>query len=297
VFVAASAGNDGPVAGSTNHTEPWVETVAASTKDNVVGFRFNLTEPSSPPETQDRPLRPAAPPLPTESLVDVPFVKSPTFDDGSNDGCSAFAPDTFTVFDTPAGDTIFANGFDPETTPGRIGAVAVLALDQNASNCGSVARRQAALDAGAIGVIFVDRDFINLGASETSWSMLRADWDAVWAVVEAQPDAARASLLLPASSFPQRGDVVADFSSRGPRATSGQYLIKPDITAPGVDILAAYTSETGGATSTAQFTPGFAGGSHWEVTVIEAVSDAVLKALVPPPVLESTLAPALLPSL
>jgi subtilisin family serine protease len=251
VFVAASAGNDGPVAGSTNHTEPWVETVAASTKDNVVGFRFNLTQPSSPPETQDRPLRPAAPPLPTESLVDVPFVKSPTFDDGSNDGCTAFAPDTFTVSDTPSADTIFANGFDPETTPGRIGAVAVLALDQNASNCGSVSRRQAALDAGAVGVIFVDRDFINLGASETSWSMLRADWDAVWAVAEADPEHARASLLLPASSFPQRGDVVADFSSRGPRATGGQYLIKPDITAPGVDILAAYTSETGGATSTA----------------------------------------------
>lgn len=32
------------------------------------------------------------------------------------------------------------------------------------------------------------------------------------------------------------------------------------------------TQGPGGATSTAQFTPGFAGGSHWEVTVIEAVS-------------------------
>ena len=28
----------------------------------------------------------------------------------------------------------------------------------------------------------------------------------------------------------------------------------------------------GGATSTAQFTPGFAGGSHWEVVVIEALA-------------------------
>jgi len=251
IFVAASAGNDGPVAGSTNHTEPWVETVAASTKDNVVGFRFNLTAPSAPPDTQNLPLRPAAPPLPTEDIVSAPIVKSPTFDDGSNDGCSAFAPDTFTVPDLPAADTVFADGFDPATTPGRLGAVAVLALDQNASNCGSVSRRAAALDAGAIGVIFVDRDFINLGASETSWSMLRADWDAAWAVIETDPEHARASLLLPASSFPQRGDVVADFSSRGPRASSGQYVVKPDITAPGVDILAAYTAEEGGATSTA----------------------------------------------
>jgi subtilisin family serine protease len=251
LFIAASAGNDGPGAGSTNHTEPWVETVAASTKDNVVGFRFNLTQPSSPPETQDRPLRPAAPPLPTESLVDVPVVRSPTFDDGSNDGCSPFAADTFTVPDLPAADTIFLDGFDPAVEPDRLAAVAVLALDQNASNCASGARRQAALDAGAIGVIFVDRDFINLGASGTSWSMLRADWDAVWAVIGSNPEHARASLLLPAGSFPQRGDVVADFSSRGPRASGGQYLVKPDITAPGVDILAAYTAEEGGATSTA----------------------------------------------
>lgn len=32
------------------------------------------------------------------------------------------------------------------------------------------------------------------------------------------------------------------------------------------------TDGPGGATSTAQFTPGFAGGSHWEVVVVEAVA-------------------------
>lgn len=32
------------------------------------------------------------------------------------------------------------------------------------------------------------------------------------------------------------------------------------------------TDGPGGATSTAQFTPGFAGGSHWEVVVIEAIA-------------------------
>jgi hypothetical protein len=252
-FVAASAGNDGPDAGSANHVEPWVETVAASTKDNVAAFRFDLTGPGTPPpETQGIALRPAAPPLPSQDYVDVPIVRSPNFDDGANDGCSAYPPDTFTAADTGPSDRIFADGFDPATTPARVGAIAVLHLDGNASNCGSVSRRQAALDAGAIGVVFVDTVFLNLGASDSSWSMLRSDWDAVWTYVSASPGEARASLLYPAASFPQLGDVVADFSSRGPVANSGQYLVKPDITAPGVDILAAYAANFGGgATATA----------------------------------------------
>jgi hypothetical protein len=252
-FVAASAGNDGPDAGSANHVEPWVETVAASTKDNVAAFRFDLTAPGAPPpETQGRPLRPAAPPLPPQDYVDVPIVRSPNFDDGANDGCSAYPPDTFTASDPGPADRIFADGFDPATTPARVPAIAVLHLDGNASNCGSTTRRQSALDAGAIGVVFVDTVFLNLGASDSSWSMLRSDWDAIWTYIENDPGSARASLLYPATSFPQLGDVVADFSSRGPVANSGQYLVKPDITAPGVDILAAYASNFGGgATATA----------------------------------------------
>jgi len=252
VFVAASAGNDGPVAGSVNHVEPWVETVAASTKDNVVAFRFDLVGPGTPPPgTQGLPLRPAAPPLPTEDIVAAPIVRSPSFADGSNDGCSTFAANTFTAEAPADPDLVFADGLDGPIAPARLGAIAVLALDQNASNCGSVARRTNALAAGAIGVIFVDRDFINLGASATSWSMLRADWDAAWTQIQTDPAQAIASLLLPASSFPQRGDVVADFSSRGPLANSGQYLVKPNITAPGVDILASYAAAAGGANSTA----------------------------------------------
>ena len=253
VFVAASAGNDGPGAGTTNHTEPWVETVAASTKDNVAAFRFNLTGPGTPPpETQNRPLRPAAPPLPTQDYVAVPIVRSPNFDDGANDGCSAYSADTFTALDPGPPDRVFADGFDPSSEPVRVGAIAVLHLDGNASNCGSVGRRQAALDAGAIGVIFVDNVFLNLGASDSSWSMLRSDWDAAWAQIETDPAHATASILFPAAAFPQLGDVVADFSSRGPVATGGQYLVKPDITGPGVDILAAYSSHFGGgATATA----------------------------------------------
>lgn len=255
IFVAASAGNDGPALGTVNHVEPWVETVAASTKDNVVAFRFNLTGPGVPPaETQGLPLRPAAPPLPTADIVNAPIVQSPNFANGNSDGCSAYPANTFTGFaadpNAPA-DQLFADGFDERQ---RVGAIAVLNLDQNNSGCGSGARRTAALNAGAIGVIFVDPFFINLGASDTSWSMLRSDWDKAWAHIQANPSMARASLLFPASSFPQRGNILIDFSSRGPRVThsgSSQWIIKPDITAPGVDILAAYMAGAGGATATA----------------------------------------------
>ncbi|MEO7433292.1 MAG: S8 family serine peptidase [Dokdonella sp.] len=276
MFVAASAGNDGPDAGTINHVEPWVETVGASTKDSVIGFAFNLTGPGTPPpETQNLPLRPAAPPLPSASIVSAPIVRSPNFADGANDGCAAYPAETFTAVAQPDSDVVFADGFEGEVEPARVGAIAVLALDPNTSACGSIARRTAALTAGAIGVIFVDRDFINLGASDTSWSMLRADWDQAWAQIQTNPSTATASLLLPTASFPQRGDVVADFSSRGPLASLNQVIVKPDITAPGVDIIAAYAGAFGGATATAMENGTSMSGPH------TTGSGALLRALQP----------------
>jgi subtilisin family serine protease len=222
IFVAASAGNNGPGASTLGHVEPWTTTVAASTHDRVLGFTLNLTAPGPvPPAAQDIPMRPGALPIQVADIVDAPIIRSPDFDDGSNDGCSAY----------PAG-TFERNGN---------GALAVLHLDGNASNCASGVRRSAAIAAGAVGVIFVDVVYLNLGAADTSWSILMSDWDAVYAQIQVDPATATASALLPATSFPGVGDVIADFSSRGPNlGLGGQFLVKPEISAPGVDILAAY---------------------------------------------------------
>ncbi|MGB0134219.1 S8 family serine peptidase [Dokdonella sp.] len=118
-----------------------------------------------------------------------------------------------------------------------MGAVAALNLDGTSSSCGSGTRRANALAAGAVGVIFVDAIYLNLGANLTSWSMLMDDWNNLEAAYN--PATATISIDVAASAYPSDGDVVGEFSFRGPRLVSSQGMIKPDITGPGVDILAA----------------------------------------------------------
>lgn len=241
VYISASAGNTSTGTpdpqGNVNHLEPWVHTVAASTHDGVLAMVFDLGGDTPPPaNTQNLPVKPGGAPIATVNIDNAPLIKSPTFDDGSNDGCSAFPADTFARQVGPAG-VLALDGFEADPVPvGLFGGIAVLHLDGTASNCASGTRRANALAAGAIGVIFVDVSYLNLGANETSWSMLRSDWD----IVEAGWDepSATASINVTAQQFAGVGDILAGFSLRGPRLVGGQGIVKPDITAPGVDILA-----------------------------------------------------------
>lgn len=266
IFVVAAAGNDGPTASTVSHVEPWVATAAASTDDQVFGYTFNLNAPGTPPgNTVGLPVRPGANPQPTGDLVNLPITQSPGFANGNNDGCTAFAnPHTFDR-DITASERIFADGFEG-TTPAPIyqKGIAVLHLDANNSGCGSVTRRSNALNAGAAGVIFVDNAYINLGASGTSYSMIFADWNNVYAQIVSDPANATASVVLPLKGYlTAQGDVIADFSSRGPAAgIGGQAIVKPEIAAPGVAILAAYMGDPGAVAiedGTSMATPHIAG--------------------------------------
>lgn len=220
LLVAAAAGNDGPDPQSVNHIEPWTMTTAASTLDHTTGFDFSLDLPGgAPTNTQHLGVHPGQEPVQTSDIVGLPIVRSPSFDNLTSDGCSGFAPGTFA------------------------GALAVLRLHTATTACGSVQRKTNAEAAGASAVLFVDAEtYIPVGATGATWSMLLADWENVWAAIQTNPAAATASIRFPLAMYPDNGDHIANFSGRGPNVASqlaGQYLLKPDISAPGVSILAA----------------------------------------------------------
>lgn len=222
VFVSASAGNSGPGAGTVAHVEPWVTTVANSTHDRVFGFSFNLNGPGTPPaNTQNLIVRPGATPIAGATLI-APIIVSPNFANGATDGCAPYP----------------ANYFRRPADPAGVQGLAVLRLDGTTSQCASGARRTAALNAGAAGVLFIDGPPLSLGASGTSYSMLLSTWNDVAAHIATDPANATATIAVPLTAGVGVADNMASSSSRGPSSFA---LLKPDVSAPGTEILAAFS--------------------------------------------------------
>ncbi|MBA3251669.1 MAG: S8 family serine peptidase [Geodermatophilaceae bacterium] len=72
-----------------------------------------------------------------------------------------------------------------------------------------------------------------------------AERDAILSYITTAP-ASTASLAAGVEELGAKAPLMAAFSSRGPAIAGGGDLIKPDITAPGVDVLAAYAPTSGG---------------------------------------------------
>lgn len=226
IYVSASAGNSGPGAATVAHNEPWVTTVAASTHSRrTYGFALSITGPTIEPATTDMLTRPgvAAPLINSLPLLNVPVVKSPTYDNAANnDGCAAFPAETF--------------------SRGGIRGIAVIHFRNGASVCGTSVRANNAVTAGADAVVFVPETIGTLnaagGANRPVFVLLREDNKAaLLAALDANPAALVGSFPSAVGQpFPGLGDVMANFSSRGPNTFD---FLKPDVSAPGVQILAA----------------------------------------------------------
>ena len=215
VFVAASAGNSGPTTGTVAHPSPWITTVAAGTHNRdgagSVTFGSGLT-------LNGGSLASATPVLP---LIDSTAAGLP--------GATATA--VALCFSKAA------NSGTPALDPAKVtGKIVVCDRGTNARVDKSLAVREA----GGAGMILLN---VTPGS-------INADFHFVPTVHLA--DTVRASVKgyaagpNPTAKINQAtvlynapAPLTAAFSSRGPLTAGGGDLLKPDLIAPGQDILAA----------------------------------------------------------
>lgn len=206
IFVAASAGNSGPGADTTDHREPWVATVAASTAPRA--FKNTLTLSGAGGAT----LILKGTSVTTGISTPTPVVVAP-----GNIAC----------------DSALAAG----SVTGQI------VICQRGGATGRVQKGINVLAGGAAGMILYNQA-ANITDQQTDNHFLPttqiqfAEGQQVLAFLAANSGAT--ATLTAGLRDTQQGDVMASFSSRGgPGQTLG--VSKPDITAPGVQILAAHT--------------------------------------------------------
>ena len=217
IFVSTSAGNAGDTTGpsSVAHRSPWVSTVAASSHGRIFANAVDITGPGTVPPALTGLGAVQAGPVLTADLVNLPIKYSPT----NVNGCAAFAADYFlgAIALVQRGTCTFA---DKEANAYAAGAEYVLIFN---SRTGA--------PAGMSGIV--------TGAAMISLE----DGLAIKAWIDTNPTAT-ATMFAETSRIynANYADIVAGFSSYGPNTSFD--VLKPDITGPGVSILAAVADGT-----------------------------------------------------
>ncbi len=219
IFVAASAGNSGPGASTLDNAAPWITTVAASTIPTweATVQLGNGASYAGASVTVDRTGAPAL----TGSLVTATSVA---------------------VAGTATPALCLPGGLDPALAAGKIvlcdrGVIA--RVDKSAE----------VMRAGGIGMVLVNvtPSSLDLDAHSVPTVHLNAQYYSAISAYAATPGAIATfqpdNLTAERVPTPQ----VAGFSSRGPVLADGSDILKPDISAPGVAILASGANAEGAA--------------------------------------------------
>jgi subtilisin family serine protease len=210
VFVANSAGNSGPTASTVAHNSPWLTTVAASTHDRnfirtaTLGNGTTFTGPGVGPGVSTSPLVYSA-----------------------NVAAAGATP-------TQARLCFSGGSLDPAKVAGKI-----VACDRggNARTDKSLAVKQA----GGVGMILMNVSPNSLNADfhfVPTIHVSEVDRATILSYISSAGAGATASLSA-ATQVKVEAPAMAAFSSTGPALAGGGDLLKPDITAPGVDVIAA----------------------------------------------------------
>ena len=219
IFVAASAGNDGPSESTLDNAAPWETTVAASTIPDYEG---------------------------TVVLGNGAKYSGAGITVVGNFPTSGTAP-LVLAEDHPAAGATAADA--NLCLPGSLGSVTGQIVVCDRGNNARAEKSEVVAAAGGIGMVLVnvpggaddvDNDFHAVPTVHT----FSANHDAIHAYAHAAGATAvlqEGNTTGSATPVPQ----IAGFSSHGPVLAAGSDVLKPDISAPGVSILAAYASAEG----------------------------------------------------
>ena len=215
VFVAASAGNSGPATGTVAHPGPWLTTVAAGTHNRsgqgsvTLGNGVTYTGAS---------LASAVGPV---SLIDSTAA-----------GLTGADP-TKVALCYAAVDNGGLAVLDPAKVAGKI-----VVCDRGVT--ARVNKSLAVQQGGGVGMILLNTSINSLNAdfhSVPTVHLQSTDRAAVKAYAATASPTAKINAATVTSTTP--APFTASFSSRGPLTAGGGDLLKPDVIAPGQDILAS----------------------------------------------------------
>jgi subtilisin family serine protease len=224
VFVAASAGNSGPATAPVAHISPWLTTVGNSTHnrlyvgDAALGNGVTVTGASGNANTPSSPLILAR--------------------NAGKDGVDPANVSLNQCFGSIDG---VADLLDPAKVAGKIlvcdrGSNVLVNKSGNAKNAGAVGVIIANVEGGAATIL-------NQSHTISTIHITKEDGAKVKAYVNATPDATAALGNLHGVVDPTVvAPVMNASSSRGPNVANAN-IMKPDLTAPGTDILAAVSAD------------------------------------------------------
>jgi hypothetical protein len=216
VFVASSGGNDGPDASTVSKNDPWVTTVAAGTHDRLFQASVTLGNGS----TYTGPGIGAA--VPSSPLVT-----------GTNAALAGAAANSARLCFSRTWDPAHPEGaLDPAKVAGKI-----VVCDRGTND--RVDKSKAVAEAGGVGMVLANLTPNSVNVDFHSVPTVHVN-DVDGAAIRAYAATAGATASLGASQkVSTEAPAVAGFSSRGPALAAGGDLLKPDIMAPGVDVVAA----------------------------------------------------------
>lgn len=208
VFVAASAGNSGPASSTVAHPGPWLTTVAAGTHNR-------------------------------DGQGSVTLGNSVTYTGAS----VATAVGPASLIDSVNAGMVGANPVDVELcVPGTLDPAAVTGKIVVCKR-GVIARvdkSRAVLEAGGVGMVMYNSPDSSLNADFHFVPTVHVN-QASGLAIKAYAATPGATATINASTviYTAPAPFTASFSSRGPLLAGGGDLLKPDVIAPGQDILAA----------------------------------------------------------